>query len=107
MREAYPRVVIAGAASGAGKTTVAAGLMAAYAARGLKVQGFKVGPDYIDPGFYPRVTGRPGRNLDPWLMGEENLAPALVRGMRGADLAVVEGVMGVYDGLGASTWGSP
>jgi len=106
VRGPYPRVVIAGPASGAGKTTVAVGLMAAYAARGFKVQGFKVGPDYIDPGFYASVTGRPGRNLDLWLMGEENLAPALVRGMRGADLAVVEGVMGLYDGLGASTWGS-
>jgi len=106
VRGPYPRVVVAGPASGAGKTTVAVGLMAAYAARGLKVQGFKVGPDYIDPGFYASVTGRPGRNLDLWLMGEENLAPALVRGMRGADLAVVEGVMGLYDGLGSSTWGS-
>ncbi|AKU19171.1 cobyrinate a,c-diamide synthase [Luteipulveratus mongoliensis] len=93
-----PRVVIAAPASGHGKTTVATGLMAALRQRGLAVSGHKVGPDYIDPGYHALATGRPGRNLDPQLVGEERLVPLLRGGARGADVAVVEGVMGLYDG---------
>ncbi len=93
-----PRVVVAAPASGAGKTTVAVGLMAALRRAGQVVAGFKVGPDYIDPGFHAVATGRPGRNLDPMLSGEELVGPLFEHGSAGADLAVVEGVMGLYDG---------
>lgn len=93
-----PRVVVAAPASGAGKTTVAVGLMAALRQAGHTVAGFKVGPDYIDPGFHAVATGRPGRNLDPMLSGEERVGPLFAHGAEGADLAVVEGVMGLYDG---------
>lgn len=93
-----PRIVIAAPASGHGKTTVATGLMAALTARGLAVAPFKVGPDYIDPGYHTLACGRPGRNLDPFLCGEELMAPLLAHGAEGADLAVIEGVMGLFDG---------
>ncbi|WP_369201002.1 cobyrinate a,c-diamide synthase [Streptomyces sp. PU-14G] len=93
-----PRLVIAAPSSGSGKTTVATGLMAAFAARGLTVSPHKVGPDYIDPGYHALATGRPGRNLDAYLCGPERVAPLFAHGAAGADLAVVEGVMGLYDG---------
>lgn len=93
-----PRIVVAAPASGAGKTTVAVGLMAALRRAGHTVAGFKVGPDYIDPGFHAVATGRPGRNLDAMLSGEERVAPLFAHGAAGADIAVVEGVMGLYDG---------
>lgn len=95
---AVPRVVVAAPASGSGKTTVATGLMAAFAARGDRVSGHKVGPDYIDPGYHALATGRPPRNLDPVLCGEERVAPLFLHGSEGADIAVVEGVMGLFDG---------
>jgi cobyrinic acid a,c-diamide synthase len=85
-------------ATGQGKTTVATGLMAALRAQGTTVSGHKVGPDYIDPGYHGLATGRPGRNLDPHLVGEERVVPLLLHGAAGADLAVVEGVMGLFDG---------
>jgi cobyrinic acid a,c-diamide synthase len=101
------RLVIAAPASGHGKTTVATGLLAAFAARGTRVAGFKVGPDYIDPGYHALAAGRPGRNLDPVLVGEELIGPLFAHGGAGADLAVVEGVMGLYDGrVGAGDFGS-
>ena len=95
---AIPRLVIAAPASGCGKTTVACGLMAALRARGLPVSGHKVGPDYIDPGYHALATGRPPRNLDPFLCGADLIAPLFVHGAVGAQVAVVEGVMGLFDG---------
>ena len=92
------RIVIAAPASGHGKTTVATGLLAAFAARGLRVAPFKVGPDYIDPTYHSLACGRPGRNLDPSLVGEDLVGPLFAHGAAGAQLAVVEGVMGLYDG---------
>jgi cobyrinic acid a,c-diamide synthase len=99
------RLAIAAPASGHGKTTVATGLMAALRRAGHTVSGHKVGPDYIDPGYHSLATGRPGRNLDPHLVGEERLVPLLLHGAvsstpgaRPADLAIIEGVMGLYDG---------
>ncbi|WP_330318253.1 cobyrinate a,c-diamide synthase [Streptomyces platensis] len=93
-----PRLVIAAPSSGAGKTTVATGLMAAFAEAGLTVSPHKVGPDYIDPGYHSLATGRPGRNLDAYLCGPERIAPLFLHGAAGADLALVEGVMGLFDG---------
>jgi len=93
-----PRLVIAAPSSGSGKTTVATGLMAAFADRGVRVSPHKVGPDYIDPGYHALATGRPGRNLDPWLTSEELVVSLFLHGAAGADIAIVEGVMGMYDG---------
>jgi cobyrinic acid a,c-diamide synthase len=93
-----PRLVVAAPSSGSGKTTVATGLMAALTARGLAVSPHKVGPDYIDPGYHALASGRVGRNLDAYLCGPELIAPLFAHGARGCDLAVVEGVMGMYDG---------
>ncbi|MET7274221.1 cobyrinate a,c-diamide synthase [Streptomyces flaveolus] len=93
-----PRLVVAAPSSGSGKTTVATGLMAALTARGLAVSPHKVGPDYIDPGYHALATGRVGRNLDAYLCGPELVGPLFLHGARGCDIAVVEGVMGLYDG---------
>ncbi|MEU2619017.1 cobyrinate a,c-diamide synthase [Streptomyces sp. NPDC007157] len=98
MTSSIPRLVIAAPSSGSGKTTVATGLMAAFAARGLAVSPHKVGPDYIDPGYHALATGRVGRNLDAYLCGPELIGPLFAHGARGCDIAVVEGVMGLYDG---------
>ncbi|GAA2317824.1 cobyrinate a,c-diamide synthase [Streptomyces caniferus] len=95
---AIPRLMIAAPSSGAGKTTVATGLMAAFAEAGLVVSPHKVGPDYIDPGYHSLATGRPGRNLDAYLCGPDRIAPLFLHGAAGADLALVEGVMGLFDG---------
>ena len=101
------RIVIAAPASGQGKTTVATGLMAALHDRGLAVAPFKVGPDYIDPGYHGLAAGRLGRNLDPFLTGEELIAPLFAHGSQGAEIAVVEGVMGLFDGrLGTAGFAS-
>ncbi|MEW6582554.1 MAG: cobyrinate a,c-diamide synthase [Actinomycetota bacterium] len=94
-----PRIIVAGTSSGCGKTTVASGLLAALRARGRAVQGFKVGPDFIDPGYHALATGRPGRNLDAFLSGPDLIAPLFAHGAAGAEIAVIEGVMGLFDGV--------
>ncbi len=98
-----PRVVIAGTNSGVGKTTIASGLMAAFARRGVRVASAKVGPDFIDPEYHALATGRPGRNLDPWISGPGTIGPLAGRAALGADLLLVEGVMGLFDGANDGT----
>ncbi|MBW3084943.1 Hydrogenobyrinate a,c-diamide synthase [Austwickia sp. TVS 96-490-7B] len=96
-----PRCVIAAPASGHGKTTVTIGLLAALRRRGMSVAPAKVGPDYIDPGYHTLAAGRVGRNLDPFLVGEDRIAPLLLHGALTpdpCDVALIEGVMGLYDG---------
>jgi cobyrinic acid a,c-diamide synthase len=93
-----PAIVIAAPASGSGKTTVATGLIGALRRTGHTVAPFKVGPDFIDPGYHALAAGRPGRNLDPVLVGEQLIGPLYTHGAHGADIAVVEGVMGLFDG---------
>ena len=93
-----PRVVVAAPSSGSGKTTVATGLLGALAARGTAVAPAKVGPDYVDPGYHALAAGRPGRNLDGVLVDPATLPGLVAHGARGAELAVVEGVMGLFDG---------
>ena len=99
MSRAIPRIVIAGTWSGCGKTTVARGLMAAFTARGLAVQPFKVGPDFIDPSHHTAICGRVSRNLDPFMMGDGEVLRVFAGACAGADLAIVEGVMGLFDGV--------
>ena len=101
-----PRIVIAGTSSGAGKTTVSIGLMAAFTRLGKTVQGYKVGPDYIDPGHHAVVTGRASRNLDSWMLGDNqnpysganHVKEVFYRSSEDADISIIEGVMGLFDG---------
>ncbi len=98
-----PRVVIAGVQSGVGKTSLTLGIAAALVRRGLAVQAFKVGPDYLDPTYLAVATGRPCYNLDPWMTGREYPRRLLARAGAGADLCLIEGVMGLYDGADAGS----
>ena len=105
-------IVIAGTHSGCGKTTVTLGLLAALRKRGLEVQPFKAGPDFIDTGLHRLITGRPSRNLDLWMCGKQYAIECYKRHAENADIAVVEGAMGMYDGesstaMLASTLGAP
>jgi cobyrinic acid a,c-diamide synthase len=94
-----PRIVIAGVCSGVGKTTISVGLMSALREAGFTVQAFKVGPDYIDPSYHRAATGRPAGNLDAWMVPHDQIVELFRREASSADMAVVEGVMGLYDGL--------
>ncbi len=93
-----PRIVLAGTNSGVGKTTIVAGLLKAFTKQGKKVQPYKVGPDYIDPGFHKLASGRDCYNLDTWLVPQEKLVPFFVDTASDAELVIIEGVMGLYDG---------
>jgi cobyrinic acid a,c-diamide synthase len=93
-----PRIMIAGAQSGTGKTTVSAALAIALGRRGMKVATFKAGPDFLDPTYLGRASGRPCYNLDTWMMGVEYTRSLLERKSRDADISLVEGVMGLFDG---------
>jgi len=92
-------ILIAGTHSGVGKTTVSMGIMAALKHRNLKVQPYKVGPDYIDPSHHTAICGRPSRNLDTYMMGTDGVGQTVARTAADADIVVVEGVMGLFDGI--------
>lgn len=94
------RIMIAGTASGSGKTTIVCAILQAFVNRGLKTAAFKCGPDYIDPMFHSRIIGTKSRNLDGYFMDKKTLNALLYKNARGMDIAVIEGVMGYYDGLG-------
>ena len=91
-------LVIAGTHSGCGKTTVTLGILAALKKKGLSVQSFKAGPDFIDSGLHRIITGRPSRNLDIWMCGEDYVKECFHKYSADSDISVVEGVMGLYDG---------
>ena len=93
------RIIIAGVTSGVGKTTVAVAIMNALRKKGLQVQPFKVGPDFIDPSYHTFVTKRQSRNLDVWMMGKQGVLDCFASACKGADIAVLEGVMGLFDGM--------
>lgn len=97
-----PRIMIAGTHSGVGKTTITTAIMAALAKEGCKVQPYKVGPDYIDPSYHTMATGNRSRNLDTWMLGEGTVPGLFVRSAGNMDIAVIEGVMGLFDGSSAT-----
>ncbi|MCF8026503.1 MAG: cobyrinate a,c-diamide synthase [Desulfobacteraceae bacterium] len=101
--ETVKGLVVAAPASGSGKTTVTLGLLAALKRRGIDTAAFKIGPDFIDPGLHAKITGRPGRNLDGWMLERPVNLEIFARAAHGAEMTVVEGVMGLYDGFSGSS----
>ena len=102
-----PAIVIAGTTSGVGKTTVSMGIMRKLVECGFMVQPYKIGPDFIDPCYHTFVTGRQSRNLDLWLMGKKGVMECFERNSWDADVSVIEGVMGLFDGIsGKRNFGS-
>src|SRR5215510_5822212 len=101
-----PRLVIAGTHSGVGKTSIVLGILGALRGHGMRVQGFKVGPDFIDPMYHREVTGAPSYNLDAWLMGQDGVRRALAGVAPAEGIAIVEGVMGMFDGRSTGSEGS-
>lgn len=106
MSVTVPRIVVAGTESGCGKTTIASGLMAALKERGLAVQPFKTGPDFIDPTHHTALCGRISRNLDPFMMGEDGVVRTFASASSGSDIAVIEGAMGLFDGVEGTDFAS-
>src|SRR5262245_51690842 len=98
-----PAFVVAGTHSGVGKTTISLGVMAALRRRGMKVQPFKIGPDFIDPGLHNKVCGVPSYNLDGWMLSQNYNRQSFRKNLRDMDVAVVEGMMGLYDGRTGTT----
>jgi len=93
------KLIVAGVTSGVGKTTISLSIMQSLCRRGLKVQAFKVGPDFVDPSYHTFVTKRESRNLDVWMMGKQGVLDCFVGACQRADVAVIEGVMGLFDGM--------
>ena len=98
MEWSIPRIVIAATKSSSGKTTIVSGLLAALRKKGIKVQPYKIGPDYIDPGYHQLASGQPSHNLDSWLMSKETMQQVFINNAIKSDMAIIEGVMGLYDG---------
>ena len=98
MQKNFPRLIIAATQSGSGKTTITAGLLAALKNRGLNIQAYKIGADYIDTGWHELASGKTSHNLDSWLVGADKLKEIFVETSSGADISIIEGVMGLYDG---------
>src|SRR5690625_1232813 len=92
------KLLIVGVGSNVGKTTVTLGLMAAYKELGYKVRGFKCGPDYIDPIYHAAITGYASRNVDSWMCNEHTVQQVFSEGCKDADIAIIEGAMGLFDG---------
>lgn len=101
-KKRIPRIIVTGTNSGSGKTTVSLAVLSALSRRGLRVQPFKVGPDYIDHKFHGAVAGRESRNLDSWMCGDAEVRRLFEHHAQGVDLALIEGVMGLYDGYGGT-----
>src|ERR671924_2010025 len=105
-RKVFPRIVVAGTHSGVGKTSVVLGILGALRRRGVRMQGFKVGPDFIDPMYHRQVTGIPSYNLDSWLMGQEGVRRAFAGVAPPEGVSIIEGVMGMFDGRSTGPEGS-